>query len=166
MMSIRLAVTAGLAFLAGGIAGGIATEAAAQGVPSHFRGNACIINASAACNPSGFGVGACAAARFSPPRWNGNPNNTRLSLFWGYYAQNYSANGTLVGARMRPVQTGGIGNSFSSHNRSTARIAAQAPAAPAAGAVYLTNTMVVSRFEDVPGCTVTLRFQGQRYPLP
>lgn len=142
---------------------GVADAAAAN----QFRGNACIITATAACAPSGFEVGNCAAARFTPPNWNGNPDRTGISFYWGYYAQNYSnTSGSLVGTVFRPVQGGGIGSGIFTYSGATARIGGQVPAVPAAGAAFLSSTIFINRFDNVVGCNVALRFQGQRYPLP
>jgi len=163
MTSVRSTIAAGLALGSAALGASIAS---AQTVPNQYRGNVCIVATTPACAPAGWAVSNCGNARFVPPNWAGGPNTTRLSIFWNYFAQNYTATGSLVGAALRPVQSGGIGNSFSSHARSTARITAQAPAAPTNATVFLSHTMIVTRFDDVPGCNVTLRFQGQRYPLP
>lgn len=148
---------AGVALTAG------ATAAAAQ-TPSHFRGNACIQSVNAACAAEGWSVGNCATARFTPPNYGSNGNRTGLSLFWGYYGQQFTyAGGSMIGTTMRPLTVSQIGNGASTYN-ATGRIAAQAPAAPAAATVYLNNTLVINGFSGT--CNVTMRFQGQRYPLP
>jgi len=160
MTQKKISYIAALA-LAGLLTGGAATDAAAA---NQFRGNACIITASPACAALGWSVGNCAAARFYPPNWNGNANRTGLSLYWGYYAQNFTyPSGSMVGAVMRPLQASGIGNGMFTYS-ATGRIAGQVPAAPVAGAPVLSSTIYINGFEE--SCNVTLRFQGQRYPLP
>lgn len=149
---------------AAGMFAGIAVADATAA--NQFRGNACIITATAACGPIGWSVGSCASARFVPPNWNGGPNRTTFSFFWGNFAQNFAADGSLVSATYRAVQAGQIGNSFSSYTGSLARIAGQAPAAPVAGSVFLSNTIYITRFDNTVGCNIALRFQGQRFPLP
>lgn len=164
MLYIRSTITAGLALAAGSLVGGVVTDAAAQA--NQFRGNACIITATAACAPNGWSVGSCGAARFAPPNWNGNPNRTSISFYWGYYAQNFSNTaGSLVGTVFRPVQGGGIANGIFTYTGSTARIGGQIPAAPVATTPFLSSTIFINRFDNIAGCNVALRFQGQRYPL-
>ena len=162
MLYIRSTIAAGLALAAGSLAGGVVTDAAAQA--NQFRGLACVITTTAACSPN-FSAGACIAARFAPPNWNGNPNRTGLSLFWGYYAQHFNGTGSLVGTIFRPVQGGGTSNHQFTYTGATARIGAQAPASLVATTPLLSSTIFINRFDNIPGCNVSLRFQGQRYPL-
>lgn len=154
----------GLALVSGSLLGGAVTDAAAQ--TKHFRGSACIISTTAACGSAGWKVGDCGNSRFVPPNWNGSGNQTRFSLVWNYFAQHYSYSGNLVGTVFRPVQVGNIGSSHYSYTGSSARVGGQVPASPAAGAVFLSNTIFITRFDDIAGCNIALRFQGQRYPLP
>ena len=139
------------------------TVAAAQ-TPKHFRGNACIQAVNAACAAEGWAVGNCATARFTPPNYFGSGNRTGLSLFWGYYAQQFTyAAGSMIGPTMRPLTVSQIGNGASTYN-ATGRIVAQVPAAPTTATVYLNNTFSIAGFSGT--CNVVMRFQGQRYPLP
>lgn len=155
----RSAAVAAAVMLAG------TTWASAQA--NHFRGNACVQTASAACGPVGVNVGLCYEARLRPSNFNGQPNSTRLSLFLGMWAMNFTLPvGNLVGAAFKPVKASAIGQSLSQYN-ATARIPAMAPAAPAAGTVFLNATIDINGFDvDAAACNVRLRFQGQRFPLP
>lgn len=141
-----------------------AVSAAAAQTPQHFRGNACIQTVNAACAAEGWTVGSCAQARFTPPNYGSNGNRTGLSLFWGYYGQQFTyAAGSMIGPTMRPLTVSQIGNGASTYN-ATGRIVAQAPAAPTAATVYLNNTFSIANFSGA--CNVVMRFQGQRFPLP
>ena len=141
------------------------TLASAQA--NHFRGNACIQTATAACGPVGVSVGGCYDARLRPANFNGQPNSTKLSLFAGMWAMNFTLPvGTLVGAAFKPVKASAIGQSLSQYNAS-ARIPAMAPAAPAPATIFVNATIDINAFDvDAPACNVRLRFQGQRFPLP
>ena len=164
MYYTRSTAALGLALASGFLLGGGVTDAAAQS--KHFRGSACLISATAACASVGWKVGDCGNVRFVPPNWNGSGNQTKFSFHWNYFAQHYSYNGSLVGTVFRPVQVGNIGSSHYSYTGSTARVTGQVPASPAAGAPLLSNTIFITPFDDIPGCNIALRFQGQRYPLP
>lgn len=140
----------------------VATATAAN----YFKGNACIVASTPACQ--GWSVGLCAKARFRPPNWNGSPNSTSISLFWGDFdfSQNFTkATGSLVSTTFLPVQASGIGGGLHVYN-TTARIVGQVPATLVAATALLSNAILINGFDGFPGCTVTLRFQGQRYPLP
>jgi hypothetical protein len=154
----RSAAVAAAVMLAG------TTWASAQA--NHFRGNACVQTATAACAAVGVNVGMCYDARLRPNNFNGQANSTRLSLFLGMWAMNFTLPvGSLVGAAFKPVKASAIGQSLSQYN-ATARIAAIAPA-PAAATVFVNATIDINGFDvDAAACNVRLRFQGQRFPLP
>jgi hypothetical protein len=155
----RIAAVAAAITLAG------STLASAQA--NHFRGNACIQTATAACGPVGVNVGLCYDARVRPNNFNGQANSTRLSLFLGMWAMNFTLPvGSLVGAAFKPVKASAIGQSLSQYN-ATARIPSMVPAAPAAATIFVNATIDINAFDvDAPTCNVRLRFQGQRFPLP
>lgn len=156
---------AGRLFLGGALLAAGTTLASAQA--NHFRGNACVQTASAACAGVGVNVGMCYDARLRPNNFNGQPNSTRLSLFLPFWALNFTLPvGSLVGAAFKPVKATALGQSASAYN-ATARIAAMVPAAPAAATVFVNATIDINAFDlDAPACNVRLRFQGQRFPLP
>jgi hypothetical protein len=155
----RIAAVAAAVTLAG------STLASAQA--NHFRGNACIQTASAACAPVGVSVGMCYDARLRPNNFNGQANSTRLSLFLGLWAMNFTLPvGSLVGGTFKPVNASAIGQSLSQWSAS-ARIPSMVPAAPAAATVFVNATIDINAFDvDATTCNVRLRFQGQRFPLP
>jgi len=159
--ALSLAAVATATVLGGGV-----NSASAQA--TQFRGYACIITATASCSAEGWSVGSCGTARFSPPNWNGNPNRTGLSIYWGsFYANNIMYQGSLVGSVFRPVQGGGIGDTiFQFATGTTARIGGQVPATLAPGTPMLSSTVFINKFNGRAGCNVAIRFQGQRHPLP
>lgn len=158
----HLVMASALALIGGTV--GLVEEAMAQS--KHFRGNICITTATASCASWDWRVGDCGNARFIPPNWNGSSNRTAMSFHWGYFTQHIAATGSLVGAAFKPVEVSGIGNSLSPYPGSTARIAGQVPASPVTATVFLSNTIIITKFDGIPGCNVSLRFQGQRYPMP
>ncbi len=128
--------------------------------PSHFRGSACILTVNAACASSGWQVGDCTSARYAPPELTGGP--TKLSMIWGYYAQNFTyTGGSVVGTAFKQVRITEIGNSASVRG-GYMRVVQQSPANPAPATFY-SHTGDISHFE--PGCNIRYRFTGQKFPV-
>lgn len=140
----------------------LATTAAFAQSANHFRGTMCIYATNNQCAALGWSIGQCAPARFAPPNYNGGPNATRLSVFWGFYAQSFIyPNGAMVGTGWKNVVRTDIG-SGTGQEPAQMRILAQSPANPSASN-FINIHLDIAKFEE--NCLVKARFSGTARPV-
>lgn len=154
MKGFRVSLLCAAASVAGvGVAGAV-------DIPTHFRGVACILTINAACEPLGWHVGDCAAARYTPVEFG--PEGSKVSFIWGFFAQNFtSVAGSAVGTTFKQARYTSVGNSGSVQG-AYMRIVSQSPANPS-GATFYSHTGDISRFDAT--CNIRYRFTGQKYPV-
>ncbi len=132
-----------------------------------YRGVGCIIATNPHCAPD-WGVGDCAAVRFSPPNVHGNGDRTSVSIHYQTYSINYQTNESLLGFTYKPVQFSWVGrNGGIASTETTMRIPLVQPSNYSTP--WLHALFDILRYSDfTPGdpsyCRVWIRFTGQKYP--
>ncbi|MDN2567838.1 hypothetical protein N1F89_16570 [Aquibium sp. A9E412] len=153
-----------------GLAAAIAGIAVAQ-AQTEYRGRACIFSVNQYCEPLGYSVGQCANVRFRPPNAPGNGNQTRLSIYYDYYAQNFRQEGSAIGGTFQDVIFSWLGSSGGTavESQSKWRIPLVQPAD--FGQAWLHMIFDIFRYDDFgPGegslCYTRWRFTGVKRPDP
>ena len=135
-----------------------ATVSLAQTQTGRFHGLFCIYQVSPACAAMDYWIGDCTTARVTPPGLRGNPNTTRLSIFWSQYSHNLTyPSGSLVGAAFRNVTSTIVGAGAYTFT-SQMRILSQTPANPASSPI-LTQFVDINNFEGA--CNIRARITAQ-----
>lgn len=133
-----------------------------------FRGALCITSITPTCSLPGWVVGCHVNFRFAPRFLGDNGDATRLSVFDGFLASNYTmASGSPYGNNLRNVAGTRFGRSVSTFN-SQWRFTSQSPnpGTLTATSPAVTFSGTVTTWDNIADCQVTFKGSGINTLIP
>ena len=133
-----------------------------------FRGAFCLTNITSQCATVGYVTGCNINFRFSPRNLGANGAQTRLSLFDGFLAGNYTmASGNPNGTTLLPVNGTRFGRGVATFN-SQWKFTSQSPppATLSASSAAVTFKGAITAFDNIVGCDVTFKGSGVNNAIP
>lgn len=139
-----------------------------QAAEVEFRGAFCVTSITNACSLPGWVPGCHTNFRFSPRNLGDNGAKSRLSIFDGFLAQNYTmASGSPYGNTFRDVSGVRFGRGvaqFSSQWKITNQT--PAPANLTAASAFVSFNGAITGFDNIDGCDITFKAAGVNGAIP